>query len=251
MVVIIARCHCEDCSDRGVAKYCLQQQMNLSRKRIKPRVITVLVEASGGVPSDGRGECVAHDDGRDHLASVLVHVSVEGTRHRVEDDCEHEDEQLPARAIQSRKKHQSIGSAKDVPVDLFPARVFSHVRHALDVELLSRVLGEVVAKCSQQNKHNESAEEDDHHEAIEYREPVDLVLEEVKLQIAVESRLEGTVRLRPVHRIGEFKGRPDIDRRRTLRGKVDFYYPVPIIGDVQAPMSEYVLQRKRDFGDAG
>lgn len=60
-------------------------------------------------------------------------------------------------------------------------------------------LSEVVLQRADQDESDQPAEKDDHHERVEDREPVDLVLEEGGIEVVVEPLVEGLRGLDPLN----------------------------------------------------
>jgi hypothetical protein len=104
--------------------------------------------------------------------------------------------------------------------------------------------GEVIAQGPHEDERHQATQEDDHHEAIEDAKPVNLVLEEVVLEISIESPFEGLIALHPVHRVRELQLSPHLNRNRILRCEINFKDPVALVSDTQATVSEDVLYRR-------
>lgn len=94
--------------------------------------------------------------------------------------------------------------AEDISVNSLPTAV---IASSLDViaEVLS-VAGVIVVQGSHHDQSHQTGEENDDHEGIEDGEPVDLGLEEVVLEIAIETLREGDGGLDPLSRVSECDG---------------------------------------------
>mmetsp|Transcript_14260 Transcript_14260/g.45696 ORF Transcript_14260/g.45696 Transcript_14260/m.45696 type:complete len:224 (-) Transcript_14260:173-844(-) len=103
---------------------------------------------------------------------------------------------------------------------LLPARLVELCVEVLHVGL-SRVPGVVLAEGAEQDERDDAGEEEDHHEGVEDGEPVDLVLEEVVVEVAVEALREGRLSLRPLDRVRQVDLCARMQRDRVLRRQVD------------------------------
>jgi hypothetical protein len=65
------------------------------------------------------------------------------------------------------------------------------------------VTSEIPAKITNPHGADKSREKQNHHQCIEDGEPVDLILEEIRIQVTLESGFEFLVGLLPIHGISE------------------------------------------------
>jgi len=125
---------------------------------------------------------------------------------------------------------------------LLPSRVLADHLQALHVQVLVlRIARKVILQCAEHNDGHQAAEEDDHHEAVEDTKPVNLVLEEVVLEVAVEALLEGLGGLFPVHGISEGELLASLDGHGVLRREVHFDNSVATVRYAQTAVREDVL----------
>lgn len=126
-------------------------------------------------------------------------------------------------------------------MDLFPAIFVSQVPlHIIHVVVFAISLI-IFAQSPHENHGNETDQEDDHHERIEDREPVDSVLKERGVQILVESVFELDARLFPVDLIGEGNLFVELKLHFGFTGQVDVDNVVGIVADVQFLMGPQVV----------
>mmetsp|Transcript_5160 Transcript_5160/g.9227 ORF Transcript_5160/g.9227 Transcript_5160/m.9227 type:complete len:230 (-) Transcript_5160:364-1053(-) len=96
----------------------------------------------------------------------------------------------------------------------------------------------ILPQRSQENKRDEPHEEQHHHEGIEDAEPMDLMLEEGMIQIAIETGMEGSVRFGPLNIQFEFHLDPRLDLRERCRlgCQIDLDDSIGVVTHVQRPL---------------
>lgn len=149
------------------------------------------VQRSAKVAVDGRRRRKYEDRRGEQRASFRVQFS----EYRENDDRERDGRQMESGADERRERGQVRHRPEHVAVDLFPAVLVAQVSLQIVQVLVFRVAGVVFAQRPHQNHRDESDEEDHHHEAVEYAEPVDAVLEEVGVQVLVESGIHTSRRI--------------------------------------------------------
>ena len=105
----------------------------------------------------------------------MIHAGIadEGTCNGDEDDKQHQQCQLDPSAQQGSQQGQVGGRPEHIPMHQLPPRLLADVMlQRLDVIVVSRVLGIVIAQGAQQDHGNQTGQEDDHHEGVEDGEPV-------------------------------------------------------------------------------
>lgn len=139
--------------------------------------------------------------------AIVWKIKIIVTSHSIKDDSKENDDELPARSPERSEEDEVLRSAKDVSMHLLPTRVLPNHSRTFHIEfLVLSVSCKVIAKGTQENESHESTQENDHHETVEDAKPVDLVLEEIIFQVAIEASLERFGGRFPMHRIGVTKG---------------------------------------------
>mmetsp|Transcript_3072 Transcript_3072/g.10278 ORF Transcript_3072/g.10278 Transcript_3072/m.10278 type:complete len:465 (+) Transcript_3072:20-1414(+) len=174
------------------------------------------VEAARDIAGDEGRACVADEEGEEDGAAAHVQVG----RRRKENHHEDHHRQLRAGADERREERQVRGRPEHVSMHLLPARLVELCVEVLHVGV-SRVPRVVLAEGAEQDERDDAGEEEDHHEGVEDGEPVDLVLEEVVVEVAVEALREGRLRLRPLDRVRQVDLCARVQRDRVLRRQVD------------------------------
>mmetsp|Transcript_21215 Transcript_21215/g.47843 ORF Transcript_21215/g.47843 Transcript_21215/m.47843 type:complete len:395 (-) Transcript_21215:737-1921(-) len=152
--------------------------------RLDPRISFALhVKLPAHVPSSEGGERVHYHSRGRHCSSADVERANDRQDGRAVD---HQD-QLNSRPYEPAEEGIVRRKAEHVPLHLLPTRVLlTFSERFLLVEVL-RVLVEVALESSHQDQTDKPHQEDDHHEGVEDGKPVDLVLEEVLVEVPVES----------------------------------------------------------------
>lgn len=165
--------------------------------------------------------------------------------HCVKYHTENKRKKLPASSYHRTIENEIIRRSKDVTVHLLPARVFANYLYAFYIKVLALgVTSEVVSQGPKKNQSDETAQKHHHHETVEDTKPMDLMLEKVILQVAVEPRLEWLQGLLPVNRIRETQFSAHFHWYRILRGQVHFDNPVVVVSYSQTPMREDMLYKR-------
>mmetsp|Transcript_7292 Transcript_7292/g.21412 ORF Transcript_7292/g.21412 Transcript_7292/m.21412 type:complete len:493 (+) Transcript_7292:657-2135(+) len=161
----------------------------------------LLEELAGCVTGQDGREGVAEDDGLHHFAALFVHLAVDWAQDCKDNDAEGEDDQLPSGSDHGREERQQHGCAEDVAVNLLPSSVFdllsgqAFLFGILVDEAILEVVHDAVScvillEGAEEDEGDQTHQEQDHHEGVEDGEPVDRVLEEVVVQVAIESGVE-------------------------------------------------------------
>mmetsp|Transcript_599 Transcript_599/g.1735 ORF Transcript_599/g.1735 Transcript_599/m.1735 type:complete len:265 (-) Transcript_599:354-1148(-) len=107
------------------------------------------------------------------------------------------------------------------------------LQRPLHVIVIPGVLGVVAAQGAEEDHGHQASQEQHHHEAVEDAEPVDLVLEEVVVKVALEAAGEGGGGGRPLHAVRELQSLPHRQRVRLLAGQVHLDDPIVIVCNLE------------------
>mmetsp|Transcript_117659 Transcript_117659/g.175741 ORF Transcript_117659/g.175741 Transcript_117659/m.175741 type:complete len:248 (-) Transcript_117659:371-1114(-) len=124
-----------------------------------------------------------------------MHFPVQRSQYGKEDDTQCQNNQLPARTDEGRKKWQKSWGAEHITVDLLPAGIFNLIMMKsffFIIVTIFQVMDQsitcvVLLESPKKNQRHESHQEQDHHEGVEDGEPVDRMFEKVVIQVTVES----------------------------------------------------------------
>ena len=126
-----------------------------------------------------------------------THLSMELAEDGENPGRNHDDNELVTGANKGREKAEVLGAPKNVTVHLFPAAVFAYAVEPLQVVVVPGVACVVIPESAQEDETDKTTKENNHHEAVEDAEPVNLMLEEIVVEVPLEASREQLGRWNP------------------------------------------------------
>lgn len=113
----------------------------------------------------------------------------------------------------------------------------------LSIQVTLGISCKIIPQSSKQDKCDQTAQEDNHHETVKNAKPVNLVLKKIILQITIKTRGKVFIRLVPMHRVSESQLLVSFCGHRVFGCEVRLKNSISIISYAQASVSEDVLRK--------
>uniref|UniRef100_A0A2M3ZN18 Putative secreted peptide n=1 Tax=Anopheles braziliensis TaxID=58242 RepID=A0A2M3ZN18_9DIPT len=118
-------------------------------------------------------------------------------------------------------------------MNLLPSVLIAQIAFHIIRFLILAVPRVILTQRAHQDHRNQPNQEDHHHEAVEDAEPVDAMLEKVRIQVLVEAILELDRALLPVHLVRELDLRSDVQQLLALGRERHVHDLLPVVADVE------------------
>uniref|UniRef100_A0A2M4B0K2 Putative secreted protein n=1 Tax=Anopheles triannulatus TaxID=58253 RepID=A0A2M4B0K2_9DIPT len=118
-------------------------------------------------------------------------------------------------------------------MNLLPSVLIAQVTFHIVRFLVLAVARVVLTQSAHQDHRNKPDQEDHHHEAVENAEPVDAVLEKVRIQVLIEAILELDRARLPVHLVRELDLRPNVQQLLALGRERHVHDLFAVVADVE------------------